>query len=158
MTSSLEGGGRSGYPPKVMTSFSHDMMTRGRGGSGYPPKVMTSFMNSPLFTFCDNWKLRRGSELRLMKDRNLLVFSAFTKEFLMLVKYIENQQPQYEYSSRDTQQKALLTCPSFPAFGYFVEGENSILLNTRLLDLKRIIAVFGSMSLFCKYSCNFNSL
>ena len=94
-----------------------------------------------LFTFCDNWKLRRGSELRLMKDRNLLVFSAFTKEFLMLVKYIESQhqQPQYEYSSRDTQQKALLTCPSFPAFGYFVEGENSILLNTRLLDLKRII-------------------
>ena len=92
-----------------------------------------------LFTFCDNWKLRRGSELRLMKDRNLLVFSAFTKEFLILVKYIENQQPQYEYSSRDTQQKALLTCPSFPAFGYFAEGENSILLNTRLLDLKRII-------------------
>ena len=48
MTSSLEGeGGGSGYPPKVMTSFSHYMMTRGRG-SGYPPKVMTSFMNSPL--------------------------------------------------------------------------------------------------------------
>ena len=92
-----------------------------------------------LFTFCDNWKLRRGSELRLMKDRNLLVFSAFTKEFLTHVKYIVNQQAQCEYSSRDTQQKVLLTCPSFPAFGCFVEGENSILLNTRLLDLKRII-------------------
>ena len=46
----LRGRGGSGYPPKVMTSFSHDTMTRGRGvRSGYPHKVMTSFMNSPLW-------------------------------------------------------------------------------------------------------------
>ena len=39
MTSSLEGeGGGAGYPPKGMTSFSHDMMTRGGGGVWIPPK------------------------------------------------------------------------------------------------------------------------
>ena len=47
MTSSLEGGG-SGYPPKVMTSFSHDMMTRGRGGVWIPRKSDDVIYEQPL--------------------------------------------------------------------------------------------------------------
>ena len=48
MTSSLEGGG-SGYPPKVMTSFSHDMMTRGgEGGVWLPPKNDDVIYEQPL--------------------------------------------------------------------------------------------------------------
>ena len=50
MTSSLEGeGGGSGYPPKEMTSFTHDMMTRGRGGGVWiPPKSDDVIYEQPL--------------------------------------------------------------------------------------------------------------
>ena len=92
MTSSLEGeGGGSRYPPKVMTSFSHDMMTRGRGGSGYPPKVMTSFMNSPLSlcyghhqqpmgTLFKSWQLSSPISLTSHSDQFRGSLPSYTRE------------------------------------------------------------------------------